>query len=229
MTYFNDKLYLFLTFEEKIKYINRQKIPIEVGDYLIDRFKNLIISVPVYNQEHREDNILNLMFDGLLEGWCFETTESAIVFLDNYDYIERGNIYIDDNNPNYYHSWINFKYKNIMYVFDPSLNILCTRNTYIKLFNPQVISIISSMIVKDELINQFNRKMIYTSSDLADFIREKIPGFYKEIIKKNSESINIESSEDVNKPIYRNSSNYQLTIKNNMIKKLKVRYRYVSN
>lgn len=62
------------------------------------------------------------MVKGNLEGWCWQTTESAIIFLNDDDYIERGTLKFDTETPGYYHSWICFKFDDIEYVFDPCLN-----------------------------------------------------------------------------------------------------------
>ena len=53
-----------------------------------------------------EGSLFELMAVGKLIDWCWQTTESAIVLLNDYDYIERGNLYIDEATPEYYHSWI---------------------------------------------------------------------------------------------------------------------------
>lgn len=220
----NDKLYLTLTLEEKIKFMNKFYVPKEVSDYLINKFENLVISVPIYNQGRQEGKILDLMFDGLLEGWCFETTEAAIVFLNDYDYIERGYIYINEQNPCYYHSWINFKYNDFEYVLDASLNFLCTKENYIKLFNPEVTGLVFSLMVKDELIKQINnKKNVSKISSFRNFLMEN----NQEYIKKNKDYISIKSTNDVNKPMYRNSSSYKLKTENNKIKKLDAKFYFI--
>ncbi len=64
-------------------------------------------------------SIFELMHMIKLEGWCWQTTESAIIFLNDDDYIERGYLKLNEGKRKYYHSWICFKFNNIEYIFDP--------------------------------------------------------------------------------------------------------------
>ena len=54
----------------------------------------------------------------------------------------------------YYHSWINFKYKGIEYVFDPCLQILCRKTYYDKIFEVQVKGKVTAKQVKEYLLNK---------------------------------------------------------------------------
>lgn len=109
--------------EDRIKILRANKENIGVTAYLIHRFQNLKIEV----LGEYEGKIMELASKDLLLGYCWQTTESAIIFLNDDDYIERGNLYLEENDK-LYHSWICFKYKNRNYVFDPCLNILCKKN-----------------------------------------------------------------------------------------------------
>lgn len=121
-----------LTEEERFKIIKKQKVNLEVLRYLGDRFKNLTIEIV----GKYEGNVMDLMKLGLLEDWCWQTTETAIVFLNDEDYIERGNLiferYSDGDVNKYYHSWICFKHKGEEYIFDPCLDLLCKKIYTIK-------------------------------------------------------------------------------------------------
>ena len=95
---------------------------------------------------------MDLMKLGLLEGWCWQTTETAIMFLNDEDYIERGNLiferYSDVNEYKYFHSWICFKYNNEEYIFDPCLDLLCKRNLYHKIFEVEIMGIVCAKNVR---------------------------------------------------------------------------------
>lgn len=112
-----------LTEEEKFKILHSKKIDPKVVEYLMGKLSDLHIEV----LGHYEGNLFELMPVGKLEGWCWQTTESAIVFLNDDDYIERGYLKFDERTPNYYHSWICFKYNNVEYVLDPCLSFLCKK------------------------------------------------------------------------------------------------------
>ncbi len=121
-----------LTEEEKWKILNSKRIDRKVIKYLMGKLSNLHIKISGEN----EGNLFELMSAGKLEGWCWQTTESAIVFLNDDDYIERGNLKIDDRIPGYYHSWICFQFNGTEYVLDPCLDFLCKKVTiqeYLKL------------------------------------------------------------------------------------------------
>ena len=104
-----------LTEEEKFKILRSKRIDTKVVEYLMNKLSNLHIEV----LGEYEGSLFELMPVGKLEGWCWQTTESAIVFLNDDDYIERGNLRFDEKTPEYYHSWICFKFNDTEYVLDP--------------------------------------------------------------------------------------------------------------
>lgn len=93
-----------LTEEEKFKILRSKRINPKIVEYLTHRLSELYIEV----LGDYEGLLFELMSTGKLEGWCWETTESAIVFFNDNDYIDRGNLKFDERTPNYYHSWICF-------------------------------------------------------------------------------------------------------------------------
>ena len=72
-----------LTEEEKFKILHSKTIDIEIVKYLMRKLNNLYIEV----LDDYEGTLFELMPIGRLEGWCWQTTESAIVFLNDDDYI----------------------------------------------------------------------------------------------------------------------------------------------
>ena len=73
-----------LSQDERFKILEENKADIEVYKYLKEKLKNLTIEVC----GDYEGLVLDLMSCRALEGWCWQTTESSIVFLNNDDYIE---------------------------------------------------------------------------------------------------------------------------------------------
>ena len=64
--------------EQRFKIINRKKIPLSVINYLNGILKDIYITL-----ENNSGYLLDLMKQEKLTGWCFQTTESAIVFFDD--------------------------------------------------------------------------------------------------------------------------------------------------
>jgi len=214
-----------LTIEEKFMLIKSKSIDIEVINYLRNRFTNLYIEV----LSKYKSTLFNLMCQEKLEGWCWQTTESAIIFLNDNDYIERGNLYFTKDKI-YYHFWICFNFNNIEYVLDPSLNFLCKKEDYYQIFNPNVMGKVYAKEVREELIRQVNLpKKEYNSNinRLFDSYMKEIMGEsfnkYKESIK---DEVVVHGPEDVNTPLYRNGAGYKVKIENGRVLKLRVHYYY---
>lgn len=178
--------------EKRFKIINRKKISLSVISYLNGILRDIYITL-----ENSSGYLLDLMKHEKLSGWCFQTTESAIVFFDDNDYIERGYLSFEKGKEKYYHSWICFKFDNIEYVFDPCLNIICKKIDYMKVFEIEVLSCVIAKIVKEEFIKQ---------------------------MKGSNSEVIIHGVEDVNKPLYRNNSGYKVKIHSKKILCLNVYY-----
>ena len=83
-----------LDINSKAKLLNSTNIDSNVINYLQNRLSNLDIKV----LGNTRGNIFDLMNKGVLEGWCWETTETAICFLDDNDYIKKMAIeYVKDH------------------------------------------------------------------------------------------------------------------------------------
>lgn len=210
-----------MTEDERFKILKDNRASIEVYKYLKERLENLTIKV-VKN----EGSVLELMKKHVLIGWCWQTTESTIVFLNDNDYIERGNLLFEDDElliKLYYHSWINFQYRDMEYTFDPCLNILCAKKLYQEVFETEVRGMVNAKEVRDELINAIlnpKPKKKYNSSSVkfankADNFMKKL--FGEDLENKKSE-ITIIGNDDVYSPMYRNSTGYKAEIEDGKIK-----------
>ena len=192
-----------LTDAEKFEILHSKKIDIRVVIYLMKKLQYLQIEV----LGKYDGNLFDLMNSGKLMGWCWQTTESEIVFLDDDDYIERGYLYFDERYAKYYHSWICFNYNGIEYVFDPCLNLLCKKKDYSKMFETDVKGKVFAKEVKEELV----RQIISSTEDK----------------EQNRNEVIAHGPEDVNTPLYRNGAGYKTELKNGKIKKMTVRYYYI--
>ena len=138
-----------LTEKERFKILQSKPIDKNVKEYLMDKLGNLYIEV----LSKYEGSLFELMSEDNLDGWCWETTESAIVFLNDDDYISRGYLRFDEKTPNYYHSWMCFKFEDTEYVLDPCLNILCKNSDYSEIFETVVISRVTAKETRKDLLN----------------------------------------------------------------------------
>lgn len=196
-----------LTEDERFDYIKKEKVSEEVLIYLSSKFQNLTIVIP----ENHRGNIFDLMNRRLLEGWCWQTTETSIVFLKENDYIERGYLKLNQYE-DYYHSWICFRYKNEEYVFDPCLGILCRKEVYSNIFETDIKGIAEAKKVREFLIDSIHK---------SKYMRWKNTGIY---IERNMSKVRIVGNGDVTAPMYGNNTEYEAEIDNRKIKRLVAHY-----
>lgn len=196
----------------------------EVIEYIYNALSNLYIEILSKQQKP----VLELMENNKLEGWCWQTTESIILFLDDNDYIERGNLYFNKSKP-YYHSWICFKYNNDEYVLDACFNILCKKQEYIDNFNTEVLGKVTAKEVKKEFIKQMTTpkeeiEQDYIVKQFSSFLKEICGDVDEERKKRKKEEIVVHAKEDVNTPLYRNGSGYITELEEGKVKKILVHY-----
>lgn len=213
-----------LTEEEKFRILHSKRIDPKVIEYLMTKLNDLYIEV----LGDYKGTLFELMPFGKLEDWCWQTTESAIVFLNDDDYIERGNLYFDERTPEYYHSWICFNYDGIEYVLDPCFNFLCEKDDYFKIFEANVKGKVSAKEVKEELIRQVTAPKKENNSEthkiLEKFLKLHLGDSYEKYEEKKKNEVTVHGPEDVNTPLYRNGAGYKTELENGKIKKLTVHY-----
>ena len=210
-----------LSQDERFKILEENRADIEIYKYLKEKLENLTIEVC----GDYEGLVLDLMSCHALEGWCWQTTESAIVFLNDDDYIERGNLIFEQYEKmvkKYYHSWINFHYEGLEYTFDPCLNILCDKKLYQEVFETDVMGRVDANEVRDELINAIlNPKPKKIDNSLSvRFAREFMEKFFGDALEQVRNETHITGNDDVNSPMYRNNTGYKAEIEDGKIKKL---------
>lgn len=215
-----------LTEEEKFKILRSKRIDQKVVGYLINILGQLHIEV----LGEYDGSLFELMPFGKLEGWCWQTTESAIVFFDDNDYIERGNLNLDERTPEYYHSWICFKYNGVEYVLDPCLSFLCKKRDYYKIFEIDVKGSVTAKAVREELIRQVTSPKEIENIEIHEkfemFWKSFLGAEYKSHSERKKDEVVVHGPEDVNTPLYRNGAGYKVEIDNGKIKKMTVHYYY---
>lgn len=202
---------------ERFERIYSHKVNKDVYEYLESHFYDLKIEI----LGDHEGNIMDLMKNGLLEGWCWQTTETAILFLEDDSYIERGNLKFDTSHL-YYHSWITFNYMGQEYVFDPCLQILCAKDIYSKIFETDIKGKVTARQVKEYFINYITNppKKNY-SKETENFMKSF---FGEAALERTKGEVVVHDEENPNAPMYRNGVGYKATIENGMVKKLVAHY-----
>lgn len=215
---FKEEDYSQLTEMERFAKVRMHKAPTEVYEYLEGLFDNLQIEIV----GKYEGNLIDLMNEGLLEGWCWQTTETASLFMEDTSYIERGNLKFDMYKL-YYHSWINFKYKGKNYVFDPCLQILCEKSYYDRIFEIQVKGKVTAKEVKEYFLNYIsNPPKKETNQEVSEIMKM----IFGEPSERTKGEIVIDDEENPNAPMYRNGVGYKTELENGKIKRLVAHYYY---
>lgn len=188
-----------MTEQEKFKIIYSNQVNQDILKYLTPHFDNLTIEI----LGDYKGNIIELMKQGLLEGWCWETTNTIILLLENNAYIERGFLNFEKDK-NYYHSWITFNYQNIDYIFDPCLKITCKKDIFTKVFKPDIKAKISASQVRKYFMKYINNPNQ----------------------EKSTEFTIIRGEESIYAPMYRGVVGYKPKIEEGKIKKLVAHFYY---
>lgn len=202
-----------LSIIQKLDIINSNRVNKKIYESLKSKFDNLKIEILASNK----GNLFDLMEKGLLEGWCWQTTETAILFLEDNYYIKRGNL-ITENNRKYYHSWI--EYDN--FVFDPCLNIFVNKKIYDYIFTPEVIATISSKQVKDYFIKYIKENK--TKKQEKNYLDNFLSRVCSESYERQKNEVLILSNDDVYSPMYRNNVGYKAQIEDDKILSLTAHY-----
>ena len=215
---FKQKDYSNLTEMERFAEIRMHKVPQEVYDYIKSFFDNLHIEIV----GKYEGNLMDLMEIGVLEGWCWQTTETASLFLPDTSYIERGDLKFTSNKL-YYHSWINFTYKGKQYIFDPCLQILCERKYYHQIFEVTIKGQVTAKRVKEYFINYISNP---PKKERNEEFEKVFRTLFGELSERTKGEIVIHDEENPSAPMYRNGVGYKTILDNGKIKKLVAHYYY---
>ena len=203
---------------KKFEILEQEKIDKNVYYYL----ENLLSKVNIEILGQYEGKLFDLMKRGKLEGWCWQTTETAALFMPDDVVIYRANLKFAKYDT-YYHSFIQFMYEEKDYIFDPCLCMINTADLYLKTFNTEIKGYTSAKEIKEYFLNYISaypkkENNIITQSDR--FMRK----FFENYIEDKQE-ITVHDKENPYAPMYRNNSGYKdINIENNKIKSLTVHY-----
>lgn len=93
--------------------------------YIEFRIRKLEISI-----SRDSDSAFEFIKKGKLEGLCWQSTTFLAVYFKKTDFIVRGNLKNVGNHFNYEHSWIEFKFLEKEYVFDPCFAKISEKQEY---------------------------------------------------------------------------------------------------
>jgi len=208
-----------LTIEERFDIIHSNGIENDVAQYITNKLPNLSIQIAT----EEEKNVIELMNMGKLNGWCWQTTESSIVFFEDDDFIERGNLKFSLNRY-YWHSWICFKFKGKEFVFDPCLQIITDSSLYHHIFEASVQGSVTAKKVREVLIDGIQNRKEKTLGVDTDSPITLI--FSADTLEKVRSETYIEGDNNLNCPMYRNHCGYIAIIEGDEIKSLFAHFYY---
>ena len=221
---------------ERLEILYNEKINKNVYSYLKEMLENLNIEI----LGDYKGNLFELMMDRKLEGWCWQTTETAALFMPDDVTIYRGNLYFEKYNnlyhinveseyKTYYHGFIGFTYQDKEYIFDPCFSLINSKELYFNTLNVEIKGQTTAKDVKEYFINYINnppKGNHYYSIETHKAMERFMEKFYsEEMLEKIKSEVVIHDKEDPNAPMYRNGSGYRnVEIEDNKVKSLTVHY-----
>lgn len=133
--------------EDKLKYLRTVKANLLVRTYIKSLLGGLYIKI--VNEKNGYAN--EMVKDNSLTAYSNEATSSMIPFFKDDSEIVRGFI-ADDNASRLAHSWIQFNLHGKTYIFDPSLNIIVSKEDYKGIFLPENLGSVRASKVKKDLL-----------------------------------------------------------------------------
>ncbi len=205
--------------ERKFIIAKDSKIDLEVFPYLIKKLQNLTINV----MGNYEGNPIQLMKHHYLKNWCYESTNTAIVFFNDEDLIERGSIVVYPNE-RFDHSWILFSFNGQKYVLDLALDVLCKKELYDSLFETHIEGYSSALKTRNYLIqNLLNPPKREYSKECMKFL-ERLEQLSGESFQRQKKEVQISGSNCINDAMYHGSMGYIGSVENGKIKTLSAHF-----
>ena len=191
----------------------REKGKLLILRHLNKQLSNLTMS---YYDTFEKEKIMELSKAGYLEGWCRESADFACFFLDK-SIVARGNLSFYERNI-YHHSWVEFPYREEVYVFDGPLHIFCDKESYYQIFQAEAEAKISAELINLAIIEKIQQKQE------RDAKQSKIMTFLDSVLLKERENLTpIVGSYKIDDCFYRTNAGVEAIIEGAQIKKLHAR------
>lgn len=204
-----------LSCEDRFALIGVHGVSKSVKKYLEITLKDLSIVLPGVDS----NDILDLMKTRLLEGQCYQTAETSIVFFNDNDYLLRGYLMFDEETK-YYHSWICFNFQGREYIFDPCLDILCESKYFNDIFEVTILSRISALETRKAFIEIAKSRSNKDRINAYNLVKDVFNICFSDYNNLFCSSLDY----DINSIFYANNLVYDISIVDNKIRKLKAFY-----
>lgn len=162
--------------DEKITILKSEVINKEILIYLQNMFKRLNIEV----RNDYKGNLFELMNDGKLRGWCWQSSETAALFMPDDTIVLRGILNFNEKK-RIYHGFIEFDYNGKKYIFDPCFGLINTKENYLSVLNVELKGKTTARAVKDYFLKKLNHSTVH----------------------------NIYGDTEPNSPMFKNNTNYR--------------------
>lgn len=210
--------------KQRFEILEKEKIDKNIYYYLEDLLKNTNIEI----LGKYEGKLFDLMKRGKLEGWCWQTTETAALFMPDDSIVYRGDLYFNKCKT-YYHSFIQFNYEKHNYIFDPCLCLINTADLYFEIFNVNIKGQTTAKEIKEYFLNYISnppKKESYFDDEIVSATDRFMRKFFgDDYLEQKQKEIVIHDEENPSAPMYRNGSGYKnIDVENNKVKKLTVHY-----
>ncbi len=201
---------------EKFAILHEYQAGPALEDVLREKLDNLYIEIGGGDK----GKVFNLMKRGKLEGWCWQTTQSVAPFMDDDAHIERGNLFLDEHQHDYFHSWLTLNFDNLDFVFDPALSVLALKELYYTLFQVEKMGETSAKNVKEALFSSIQN----TPKPDEKYLQERC---WSKALREQALEIKVKRKNDVNAPFFRGDVGYRRPkVEGNKIKELTAHYYY---
>ena len=193
-----------MTERDRFNILENEKINPNVLLYLKSILQNL--NVEILGRE--SGPFMKLSNRGKLEGWCWQSTESAALFMPDDTIVYRGNLKFEEYKT-YYHSFIVFSFMGKEYVFDPCLVLINSSELYFKIFEVEVKGKVTAKDIKEYFIQYYNNppKREYPNKKTEELMNKLFKDVFGDV--EREPEVVIHDKEDPNAPMYRNGSGYK--------------------
>ncbi len=209
-----------MTERDRFIILDKERVNPNVYKYISTLLHNL--NVEICSKEGFP--FMSLCNSGKLEGWCWQSTESAALFMPDDAMVYRGDLSLKYDH-DYFHSFLVFNFMGREYVFDPCFTLINSSALYFKTFDVVVKGYASAKDIKEYFLNYYNnppKKTVYDEKTQA--MIDKFYNHYFGDIEREPEVV-IHDKEDPYAPMFRNGCGYKrLEMESNNIRSVTVHY-----
>ena len=179
--------------EERLTKLKSEVIDKDVLVYLNNMFSKLKIEIGSNNVK---GSLFELMNSGKLRGWCWQSSDTLALFMPDYDMVLRGLLHFSEKKV-IYHGFVEFKYRDKAYIFDPCFGLINSKELYFKTLEVELKGKTTAKAVKDYFFKRLNKSTVH----------------------------NIYGDEEPNSPMFKNNTNYRdIVVMDNQVVEITAHY-----